>query len=75
MSNNGIVVVSNVKLFAESDQAICIGPKHQLQRNDKDKTWIPMSLIESTTFDGVGSIGDLEIPQWLTDQKELEYDE
>lgn len=73
MSRQEIYVLQGVQLYQETDKAILIGPPG-LKKEEvftRGKTWIPSSLVSHNTLNGIGSIGDVEIPHWFADKQEL----
>ena len=75
MSHNDLVTIADIELYSETDKAILIGPPglRADYRDNLRKVWIPLSMIDTTDLDGVGSIGYIEIPEWLADKNDLEY--
>jgi len=74
MSHNELVTIADIELYSETDKAILIGPPglRADYRDNLRKVWIPLSMIDTTDLDGVGSIGYIEIPEWLADKKAAE---
>lgn len=74
-SNNELVTVVDLQLYSETDKAILVGPPglNESQRDAARKVWIPSSMVDNNSFDGVGSEGYIEIPRWLADKNDLEY--
>jgi hypothetical protein len=72
------LVVCTVELYAETDTAILVGEPGQ-QRNSiyasRDQKWIPLSFITHSTLNGVGSVGEIELPRWMAEKKDLAHDE
>lgn len=72
------LVVCDVQLYAETEKAIRVGKpglRPQSIYDEKEKPWLPSALVMHSTLNGVGSVGSIEIPRYLAEQKELEYDE
>lgn len=73
-TDSDIVVVRNLFLYKETDYAVLVG-KPGLGRYDKlGKTFIPSSLIEHNEWKGEGTISDIEIPRWLAEDREFDYE-
>lgn len=73
MSRLETYTLQGFQLYQETDKAILIGPPGLKveQEFTRGKTWIPSSLISHNTFNGIGSIGDCEIPHWFADKNDL----
>ena len=69
------VLLKRQQLYAETDSAICIGrPGLKTEEAFKvGKTWIPSSLVLHNTFNGVGSVSDVEVYKWFAEKENLEY--
>ncbi len=62
-----IVVIPDVTLVSSTDKA-------GLYRTDTwDEFWIPFSQLKEDSVDKDGETGDIRIPRWLAEEKELEY--
>jgi hypothetical protein len=72
---NRTVVLRNQKLYAETDKAVLIGSPQCGNHSDVGKTWIPSTFIEWNEWEGVGTVSDVELPQWICEQRDLEYEE
>lgn len=70
---NRLVCCQNLVLHAETDKALLVGPNDSRRATQIGRAWIPAVFISHNTFDGVGSVGEIEIPWWVADQKELAY--
>lgn len=73
-----IVLVRNLRLFAETDKAILLGACHLKVNSitDLGKEWVPLVFIESPfPFDDIGDVADVEMPRWIADQKDFSYEE
>lgn len=72
-----LVTVSNIQLYGFTDKAILIGKPKLLKASihDKHKAWIPLSFIDSRDIYDIDDIGYIEIPKWVAEQNDLEYDE
>ncbi len=79
MSNNeDTVIVKDRKLLRETENAVCLGGKNTPLHSQgmTGKVWIPVTFIESPfPFNNVGEVADIEIPRWVAEQKELDYEE
>lgn len=76
MSSEDLVVVKNQKLFHETDAAILIGPPHLPTRARNGKTWIPIAFVNSPyPFNEIGDVADVELPRWVAEQRDLDYEE
>lgn len=60
-------VVAHLKLIKTTDKAA------YFQAGDKSYHWLPLSQIEFDLEDD--ETGDVVLPKWLADKKDLEYDE
>lgn len=65
----GTVTVEQVTLVRTTDAAALF-----LVDADDREVWLPLSQIDITAWDN-GDCDDLEMPKWLADAKELDYDE
>lgn len=71
-----IVTVKKQKLFHETDSAILVGPPHLPMRGKAGKTWIPATFVQPPyPFNEIGEVADIEIPKWVAEQRELDYEE
>lgn len=69
MTNNRfkIVTIPEVTLIRST-------PKAGLYRDDSgNEFWIPWSQLKEDSVDKDGETGDINIPLWLAEEKELEY--
>lgn len=75
MSNNEIVCVADLQVYAVTDKAIFVGPEglNESQRDNQRKVWIPLSLIDSRNIYDVGELGYIEVPKWVAEKNDLEY--
>lgn len=64
-----IVTVTDLWLKAESAKAMGV-----LVANEAPIVWLPKSEIENDTLE-TGKEGTVEIPRWLADEKELNYED
>ena len=60
------VVITNVTLIRSTAKA-------GLFEIDGDNHWIPFSQLRDDSVDRDGDFGDIRIPRWLAEEKELEY--
>jgi hypothetical protein len=70
MSYDGETTIIEGKVKRETDMAILI----QVDGEPDNEVWLPKSQIEWESSGGIYSIGDeleIEIPQWLAEQKGL----
>lgn len=76
MSNTDLVTVSGLILLAESDKAIGVAlfdPEGCAQ--PPVEFWIPKSQIDRQTMTKKGSIGEVDIPRWLAEKHDMDYQE
>lgn len=73
MSRLETYVLENYQLYGETDKAILIGPPGLKKEPEftKHKIWIPSSLVSHNTFNGIGTVGDVEVPYWFADRNDL----
>lgn len=64
-----LVCIENVTLIRSTEKA------GMYQTEDGDEVWIPWSQIDENSVDKDGDSGDIWIPLWLAEAKELEYSE
>lgn len=64
---NTIVVVEDVTLIRSTDKA------GLYEDCDGFAFWIPFSVLKEDSVDKDGENGDIRIPLWLAEAKELEY--
>lgn len=62
-----LVCIENVTLIRSTEKA------GMYQTEDGDEVWIPWSQIDENSVDKDGDSGDIWIPLWLAEAKELEY--
>jgi hypothetical protein len=67
-SRSRTVVIADVTLVRSTRKAGC----YEL---DGDEFWIPWSQLREGSVDKDGESGDIKIPLWLAEEKELEYNE
>lgn len=63
------VVIADVTLKRSSEKA------GLFQDEDGDTFWIPWSQLKEDSVDKDGESGDIRIPRWLAEEKDLEYSE
>lgn len=71
MTNNRFttVIISEVTLVRST-------PKAGLYRDTEgNEFWIPWSQLRDDSVDKDGETGDIRIPLWLAEEKELDYEE
>lgn len=71
MTNNRFttVIISEVTLIRSTEKA---GLYRDTEGNE---FWIPWSQLRDDSVDKDGETGDIRIPLWLAEEKELEYEE
>ena len=71
MSNNRFitVIISEVTLIRSTEKA---GLYRDTEGNE---FWIPWSQLREDSVDKDGGTGDIRIPLWLAEEKELDYEE
>jgi len=71
MTNNrfNTVIISEVTLIRSTEKA---GLYRDTEGNE---FWIPWSQLRDDSVDKDGETGDIRIPLWLAEEKELEYEE
>ncbi len=71
MSNNRFttVIISEVTLIRSTEKA---GMYRDTEGNE---FWIPWSQLREDSVDKDGETGDIRIPLWLAEEKELDYEE
>lgn len=71
MSNSkySIVLVKNVTLIRSTDKA------GLYQTEDGEEFWIPWSQLKDFSVDKDGDTGDIRIPRWMAEDKELDFEE
>ena len=74
MGNNDLVTVSGLVFIAESDKAVGVAlydpddaPAQSVE------FWLPKSQIDRQTMFKKGSVGEVDIPRWLAEKHELDY--
>lgn len=71
MSNNRFTtaIISEVTLIRSTEKA---GLYRDTEGNE---FWIPWSQLRDDSVDKDGETGDIRIPLWLAEEKELDYEE
>lgn len=71
MTNNRFttVIINEVTLIRSTDKA---GLYRDTEGNE---FWIPWSQLREDSVDKDGDTGDIRIPLWLAEEKELDYEE
>ena len=71
MSSNRFttVIISEVTFIRSTDKA---GLYRDTEGNE---FWIPWSQLREDSVDKDGDTGDIRIPLWLAEEKELDYEE
>lgn len=71
MTNNRFttVIISEVTLVRSTEKA---GMYRDTEGNE---FWIPWSQLRDDSVDKDGETGDIRIPLWLAEDKELDYEE
>jgi len=71
MTNNRFttVIIPEVTLSRSTEKA---GLYRDIEGNE---FWIPWSQLREDSVDKDGETGDIRIPLWLAEEKELEYEE
>jgi len=71
MTNNRFttVIISKVTLIRSTEKA---GMYRDTEGNE---FWIPFSQLREDSVDKDGDTGDIRIPLWLAEEKELDYEE
>jgi len=67
-----LVTVENVKLIAETDKALGVGLGEEAIRVE---IWLPKSQIDRQTMKKKGDVGEVDIPRWLAEKNNLEYED
>jgi hypothetical protein len=64
-----IVTVGGMELIRSTEKAgLYVG-------DDGSEVWIPFSQLSHGSIDTDGQSGEIYIPRWLAEDKELEYEE
>ena len=63
------VIISEVTLIRSTEKA---GMYRDTEGNE---FWIPWSQLRDDSVDKDGETGDIRIPLWLAEEKELDYEE
>lgn len=66
---NDLVTILDVTLARSTDKA------GMYRTEEWDEFWIPWSQLGEGSVNKDGDSGDIYIPRWLADAKELEYEE
>ncbi len=69
MTRYTTVIISNVTLIRSTDKA------GLYQTESGDEFWIPWSQLREDSVDRDGDTGDIRIPLWLAEEKELDFEE
>lgn len=71
MSNNRFttVIISEVTLIRSTEKA------GMYRDTEGEEFWIPFSQLREDSVDKDGDTGDIRIPLWLAEEKELDYEE
>lgn len=71
------VTIKNLEIYHVTENAVLFGPPGLIPHgnNDSKKFFIPAGLISHRTGYEIGEITDIEIPKWLAEKKELDFDE
>jgi len=63
------VIVPNVILLRSTEKA------GLYEDEEGEQFWIPFSQLKEDSCDRDNEFGDIRIPAWLAEEKELEYEE
>ena len=67
--NRDIVCVEGVTVVRSTDSA------GLYRTEDGTEVWVPWSQVDDRSVDKDGASGELWIPRWLAESKDLEYSE
>lgn len=76
MNGNDLVTVKNVKILVETEKAYgCrIEDEDDPHRATVD-FWLPISQVDRNTCDPKGNAGEIDIPRWLAEKNDLDYED
>jgi hypothetical protein len=73
-----LVTVSGLVLIKETDKALGVSVVDEMEEHAKNavQAWLPLSLIDARRgLDAYGICGEVDIPRWLAEKNNLEYEE
>lgn len=75
MSGHDLVTVKGLKLLVTSDKALGVVFEEEGKIKDKVELWIPTSQVDRCTMKKKGDVGEVDIPRWLAEKNDLDYDD
>lgn len=77
MGDRDLVTIKDLILLVETEKAMGCIHSSELQERVKPQVqhWFPKSQIARRTMDGFGEVGEIDIPRWLAEKTDLEYEE
>jgi hypothetical protein len=75
MDGNDLVTVSNLILLAETDKAYGVAVIEDAEEKKTVEYWLPKSKIDRITMKKRGDIGEVDVPRWLAEKNNLEYED
>jgi len=76
MDGKDLVTVDNLIFLAETTKAIGIAVNESSEEEKtKVELWLPKSQIDRQTIYQKGDVGEIDIPRWLAEKNNLEYED
>jgi hypothetical protein len=70
-----LVTVQNLVLLVETDKALGVAIVEDGQKKSKVEFWLPKSQVDRCTMKVKGEIGEVDVPRWLAEKNDLEYED
>lgn len=76
MDGKDLVTVDNLIFLAETTKAIGVAINESSEEEKiKVELWLPKSQIDRQTIHQKGDVGEIDIPRWLAEKNNLEYED
>lgn len=75
MDGNDLVTVSDLVLLAETDKAYGVAVVEGEAEKKNVEYWLPKSQVDRITMKKGGDTGEVDIPRWLAEKNNLEYED
>jgi hypothetical protein len=69
-----LVTVKQLVLLAETEKALGVAVLEEMEGR-KVQYWLPKSQIDRKDLEAFGQVGDVQMPRWLAEKNDLEYEE
>jgi hypothetical protein len=73
--DSDLVTVKELILLVTTDKAFGVASVEEGKTKSKVELWLPKSQVDRCTMKKKGDVGEVDIPRWLAEKNDLDYED